>query len=415
MSLRGNEPIGQAEWARHWRIPLISAAASAVSVTHLNSVGVILPAIRQEYHWPVTQVVAGLTLLSIVALLLSGWVGAAVDRWGSRRIGMAGVAIYCAGFAALSTAGPSIWSWWLLWLAISCGYVCTTGTVWTPAIARRFSRHRGLAIAVMLCGNGVSAAALPFITTVLVERYGWRGAFIGIGAVEAGCVLPLLWLFFKDRIPVGERPVIVDAPPVPGGLSFRDAIRSPHYVKIAVAALLFTMATTGLVVHFVPILRETGLAPRAAALTAGGIGIGAIVGRLVTGILLDHLHGPVIGGIAFSLPVAALALLLSHPTPAASVVIALLIGLALGSELDVVAYVATRYFGLRHLGVILGTIVGLISFGGGMGPLASGIMFDLFGNYHAFILALIVPLLISAALIASLGPYPPGGFIRDRR
>lgn len=414
MFVTSNPAIARIEWARHWKVPFACAAASAVSVTHLNTIGVLLPAIRQEYGWPVAQITGGLTIISLMALVFSGFVGAAVDRFGSRVIGLIGLSFFCLMYAMLSATGGLITSWWTHWFFIGIGYVCITTTVWTPIIAQCFRYGRGLAIAVMLSGNGIAQISLPYITTLLVEQYGWRGACVGVALIEAAVALPIVWLFARNSLnasataehQLAQTFTQTGQTFTQTGLTLGKAVRSSQYIKIAISALIFTTGLTALFVHFIPILREGGAEARAAATIAGSIGIAVIVGRLSTGALLDRLQRPWIGGVAFALPVSTCLLLLFHPSQNLAFVAAVLFGLGFGSELDVIVYSSTRYFGLRHLGAILGTLVGLIAFGAGVGPLFGGIMFDVFAGYDGLIKCVLPMFLISAALMASLGPYP---------
>jgi predicted MFS family arabinose efflux permease len=193
-------------------------------------------------------------------------------------------------------------------------------------------------------------------------------------------------------------------------MTLREAWRTSQYFKISAAALLFTISCMAIAVHMVPILRDSGLAAKTAAITAGAVGLGAVIGRLTTGLILDRVHGSRIGMVTFSLPIVSVLILLSHPSPGVALIATFILGVATGSELDIVAYVSTRYFGLRHLGAIFGTIIGFISLGAGVGPWLAGFVFDGFGSYYWLMVAVIPAYLVSAVLIATLGPYPPGKF-----
>jgi MFS family permease len=107
------------------------------------------------------------------------------------------------------------------------------------------------------------------------------------------------------------------------------------------------------------------------------------------------------------LPVIPCVLLLNIPgsVPAAAVA-TLFLGLSLGVELDVVAYLVGRHFGMRNYGTLLGTIAGLLALATGLGPVLVNLAYDLTGAYTA-VLWIYMPLsLLTAALFASLGRYP---------
>ena len=144
-----------------------------------------------------------------------------------------------------------------------------------------------------------------------------------------------------------------------------------------------------------------------AASIAGVVGLGSIVGRLGMGMVLDRFSGRHVGGLVLLLPILACALLLSMQlTPVSGVAIGIVIGLALGAEIDIFAFLSARYFGLRNYGLLFGTVAGLISFGAGLGPTYAGFMFDHFQSYNIMLMTLIPMLLISSLLVLSLGREP---------
>ena len=129
-------------------------------------------------------------------------------------------------------------------------------------------------------------------------------------------------------------------------------------------------------------LVDRGFAATKAAAISGVIGIASILGRLVTGLLLDRFNGPLVGAIGLGLPVVACLLLFSSgESTISTVVIAAIIGLSLGAETDVVAFLTARFFGLRHYGVLFGTLAGFLSLGTGLGPMLAGTLYDRFHSY----------------------------------
>ena len=85
----------------------------------------------------------------------------------------------------------------------------------------------------------------------------------------------------------------------------------------------------------------------------------------------------------------------------------ILIGLAAGSEVDLLPYLTARYFGLKSYGKIYGWQFVMFYSGVGVGPVSFGWVFDHFGSYK---LALLwgMPILATGALaIASLGRASP--------
>jgi MFS family permease len=154
-------------------------------------------------------------------------------------------------------------------------------------------------------------------------------------------------------------------------------------------------------------MTEKGLTANRAASIAGVMGLAGLAGRLVTGYLIDRLPGRMVAAGAYCIPIVACVLLLA---PAAdtfhAVAAAFAIGLALGSEMDVMAHLATRYFGLRHYGLLFGILTGVVSAGAGVGPVVAGMIHDRYNSYDRLGPLLIAGFATSAILALTLGRYP---------
>jgi MFS family permease len=396
------------EWRQGWLLVLVSLLGYAVATVPTYSLGVFMASIQNEFGWSRAEISASLLVYSIVAVVCSPFAGLLIDRTGVRWVGIGGMSVFCAAFALLALIGPSIWAWWSIWFLIALGGVFIKPTLWATAISKQFSIQRGVALAVFLCGSGLSSAVFPSISHWLIDSLGWRGAYLAIAGCAAATMLPFMALCFRQSATEPRAIHEQDAaPPSLRGYSVRDSMLSYRFSAIAIPTLLMTSATIGTVVHFVPIMTGAGMTVATATAMTGIIGTGTIVGRLGTGFLLDKFQGSIIGAISFFLPIIPIGLLISeiHGT-GISIITAVLIGLSVGSEVDIVAYITSRYFGLRNYGTIFGTLIGIMALGAGVGPTLAGLAYDLSGSYHAFFWALLPCLALSSALIGSLGKYP---------
>jgi MFS family permease len=339
-------------------------------------------------------------------VLFAPLLGLLIDRFGVRRVGLPGMVIYCGGIMLLSATGQSIWTWYGFWLIVAVGGLLIKPTLWAAAIAKSFDRQRGLALAVMLCGSGLGSSILPIVSARLIAAQGWRGAYLLLGGGALLLIFPLIFFFLRDEKPATQQQRTVARAALPG-LGIREALLSTRFLRIAVSALIMTVAMAGFSVHFVPMITARGVDVTTAAAIAGCIGVTSIVGRLCTGVLLDRWSGPLIGAISFSLPLVAAVLWLNYDGSITSAVImAATVGFSLGAEIDIIAYLSTRYFGLKNYGTIFGTVVGLLAFGGGVGPTLAGIVYDRTHSYDFFVRCAIPAFLLAALLIGSMGRYP---------
>ena len=398
------------EWRRFWPLPFAAALGYSSSVLHVYSLGPFIEPLQREFAWSRAEVSLGITIANIGVAIFCAPIGLLVDRFGPRTIGLIGTLLITMAYALLGTANGTITNWVALWSIVALGALCVQSPVWTSAVATRFERSRGLAFAVTLSGASIGVAVFPALGTWLIGAYGWRAAFAGMGTLWAAIVIPILLMFFRGaqdtrgKAQAAQRPDQTSFP----GLTWPEGIRTPAFYKLLLAGGLFAFTTIGVVVHFVPILTDSGATRLSAAAVASLVGIFAIVGRLGTGLLLDRLPGRYVGACAFVVAIMAYALLLYGDRVVSPSVAAVIIGLTLGAEVDVIAYLATRHFGLKNFGALFGGLVAALALGAAFGPLGAGATFDHYGTYAPFLTLAMVLMGISSVLMASLGAPPFG-------
>jgi MFS family permease len=379
------------------------------------SSGLFFQPLEREFGWSRAEISFGMTIYSIVAVPLSPLVGKLIDRWGARRMAIPGVILFGSMFAALSLAGPSIVTWWALWLGVALTSLGIMPTLWIVAVSTRFEKSRGLAIALCMCGTALTSFSVPLLARWLIDVVGWRMAYVHIGMGWLAMVLLLVILFFHAgshshpaRKSAREKfEPVANAP----GLTFQEAIRTRPFQKLAIASLFVSMSLAGTVVHFVPIVTMGGLTREAAAGVLSVLGVASAMGKLGTGSLFDRIDARGIASLCMALPAVPLALLaFTSETQMISVGVAVacvaLMGFSAGAELSVTAYLTTRYVGLRCFAQNYAIISSIMAFSSGVGPLLAGLIYDWTGSYRFLLIGGIPAALLAAMCIATLGPYP---------
>jgi MFS family permease len=186
-------------------------------------------------------------------------------------------------------------------------------------------------------------------------------------------------------------------------------MRDRRFWVLGSALFIITLSVIGLIPNFVPLLLDLGWTPAAAAQAATLLGLAVIVGRLLAGFLADRIWAPAVAALFFSGPALAMAMMASLPiTPALAIAAAVLLGLAAGAELDLLAYLSSRYFGTRHYGAVFGGIYAFFTAGSGLAPLLYARVFDTLGSYRPMLAAAAIAIVIAVGLLLRLGPYPQG-------
>ena len=396
-----------AEWRRYGTLPLVAALGYATSVIHIYGFGPYFAPVAETFGWSRTEVALGLTVATLFQALFAIPVGMMVDRFGPRRLGVVGVVTASVAFGLLGTADGSQTQWLLLWLLMAVAVLPVQATIWTSAVATRFETSRGLAFAVTLCGASVAAAVFPLLGTWLIDMHGWQRAMAWQGAIwVAVTFLPIL-LFFRGARDGRTGSSVPAAARATEGMSLAEGLKTGAYWRLLIASLLFALTILALVVHFVPLLTGFGADPLNAAGIAALIGVFSLIGRLGAGLLLDRFPGSIVGGSIFLLPVLGCALLLGGGDQVAmQAAAAALIGLTLGAEVDVIAYLTTRYFGLASFGSLFGGMLVALSIGTAIGPVAAAAVFDETGTYTAFLWLTILAMSACATALFSLPRQP---------
>lgn len=397
------------EWKGYWFLPVAAGLGYATATMYVYSMGPFIEPIQKEFGWSRAQISSGITIAAFFSAIFGIPVGMLVDRVGPRIVGLIGATLMCICFAMIGTATGTETNWVVLWGCLAFSTLWVQATVWTSAVNSRFEISRGLALAITLSGASFAAAVFPLLATTLIKLYGWRTAYMGMGGLVFVVVFPLLFFCFRgardEKRP--DRTTATESARALIGVSLAQGMRSSALYKLILAAGFFTFTAVGIVVHFVPILTDQGADPIAAAGVAALIGIFSIIGRLGTGFLLDRFPGYLVGAFAFLIPILACTLLIfDGADPASQAVAAAIFGLTLGSEVDVIAYLAAKYFGLRHFGALYGAMVMALSLGTAFGPLGAGAVFDYYGSYEPFLILTAILMGLSAIALLSLYSTP---------
>lgn len=393
------------EWRDGWLLVLSAAVGFSFMSVMTTCMGAFIEPLANEFGWSRTLVSAGMPLAGVSSILLSPFVGMIIDRHGSRRLAIPGLAALILSTASFSLLNGSPVQWFVLWSIFALASLAVTVSVWTAAVAKSFNQARGLALGLTLSGTALAQAVTPVLATWLIDTYGWRAAFAWLGFGWGSAALLLCWLFFHDRTEAGAAGV-ADTSGLPG-LTIAQAWRDRGLWQITISTFILMILTIGLLIHQIPILTESGVSRANAAWLAGAGGIAGIVGKLVTGFLMDRFRPHWVGGLTLGAVALAFGLLLDGIRTPTLIVIAMIVnGYAAGTKLQICGYLTSRYAGLRNFATIFGTMGSLTALGSALGPLLAGWVYDTTGGYTPFLIAGAVGCVICGVLIVTLPRYP---------
>jgi MFS family permease len=326
-----------------------------------------------------------------------------MDRWTIRKVALPGIVAFAACLCLMGFTPHSLAIFSIFFAMTSIAGAIQTPLGYTKAVSAWFDRRRGLALGCTLAGVGIGGMVIPQVANYAIGQLGWRGAYMVLGGLVLAIAFPAVALFVREpQRGEGERHDAHLA--VLPGLTPSEAIKTAPFWLLAVAFFFVAMALLGASAHVVPLLTDRGLSPAAATATFGLFGLSTMCGRLVSGFLIDRIFASYIASFFWLAPIAGFALLISGMgfLPAVGVI---LIGLGLGTEVDLIAFMISRYLGLRSFGALYGLFFMAFSSGGAVGRFLGGYLFDLAGSYNIALMGAGGALLIATVLVNRLGAY----------
>ncbi len=400
------------EWKTHWPLAFAGTMGMTLGSLSTSSFGVMMVPLEQATGWSRGQISLGPLTLTLTVICVGTLMGYAVDKFGSRIAALFSATLLCGAIATMSLLTSNIAFWIAIWVAIGIGSAVMP-TVSVSPVTKGFSAGRGLALAVVFSGSGLAAFLVPNIANWLTEHYGWRNAYLGLAALFAVVVIPVFLLFLRDPVVAPAAPSAsgeaLPAAELPG-LTVREGFRSLSFYKLFFANFMTVIASVGLILNMVPVLRSSGISAGTAAWIYGFSGVATIVGRIFAGWLMDRVSASKVVGFAMiGMTVLPGLLLLSPGSVPLAMTAVICAGMLGGAGTPANAYLAGKHFGPRSFGTFYTTINVASSIGVGLGPLIANLVYDATKSYEPVMWGAIPGLVLAGLLYLSLGKYPDFG------
>jgi MFS family permease len=163
-----------AEWRAHWPVVLAAFSGMGMSTIAQYTVSLFIEPIEAEFGWTRAQIMSGMILTATVGVLCAPLIGAAIDRFGPRRFGIAASLVVPVCYGLLGATSDNIWVWRALWFVFALSTLLLAPALWTSAITGFFEKGRGFALACVLGGSGFSSIVMPPLAYYAIEQFGWR-------------------------------------------------------------------------------------------------------------------------------------------------------------------------------------------------------------------------------------------------
>jgi MFS family permease len=374
-----------------------------------NTIGNFVKPISSDLGWTRSQVTLGLALSGFTMALGSVLFGRLMDRYGIRPVTLAAVVGFGVSMAIIGLTPASLTIFTVLYMVQGFFSAGIAPLPYAKSISGIFDRDRGIALGVAIGGVGIGTLVVPQYAQSLIGSYGWREAYLGLGLLHLIVAFPAVLFLIREpgygRPAQGTpRPVASARSGIPGK-TVREALVDPAFWLIAIPFVTTGAILVGLNGTIVPMLTDAGMSVRMATTAVSVLGIATIAGRVFSGWLLDRMFASYVTILFLLVPflgVLAFGAGLSFGLP---FIAAFLIGLGIGGELDLMAFLISRYFGLRSFGALYGLLTGLFYIGAKGGPFLVNVIFEQTGSYSLVLVIAAIVMPVASLMIWRLGPY----------
>jgi MFS family permease len=379
---------------------VIVAAATVIMVTGYGpfySYSVFFNSLSSEFH-----LTKGATSgVFSIAILISGLISIVAGR-ASDRLGPRAVCTFCGsaiglGFILMSLV-TSVWQVYLIYgilLATGAGGLFPAAV---PAVARWFTGQRGMMTGIVTAGVGIGSAVFSPFISYLIATFEWRKTYVIVSIMILASIL-LAAQFLRrqpEKEPAGSYGAQISPKSFPSGendFTFHQAVRTGQFWMLFVIYFCFGYCQSSLMVHIVPRATGLGISDISAATALSVMGAASILGRLIIGGTGDRIRvKPLLIAVLTLLALSLVGLIFAQNLWTLFLA-GIPFGMAYGSSSTIQPLAIVEMFGLNSMGALLGSLLFSVCIGGALGPLLSGIIFDVSNNYQlAFAVCALVAL-----------------------
>ncbi|HEV2336968.1 MAG TPA: MFS transporter [Stellaceae bacterium] len=390
------------------------------------TLSIFVEPLTREFGWSRTALSGAVSLGGLLAALVAPWIGPMLDRHGSRLVLCAAVLVNGVALMVLSLT-RSLLVFYLLFCAARMNWAAPFDLGIYGALNNWFVRRRAFASSLGTLAQQIGLVAMPLIAQLAMLQHGWRAGWLAIGAVTLVVGFVPTWLLMVRRPEdLGLTPDGVVLP-IPGevgasgasgaspepAFSRRQALGTASFWLLLLYTALVFPVQSGVSLHQAPYLIECGIAPVIAATIVSTFSALSAVATLACAALPRAM--PIRYPLAATGAILALGvvLMLGIRSAAQGYLAASVFGFGIGALLTLLPIAWADYFGRANFGAIRGLALSAQVLAQAAGPLLSGVLRDMTGNYRLALQSFAVLAVLSvAAALGARQPWVPGDRLR---
>jgi len=387
----------------------------------LHAFGTYVVLLERTFGWTRSELSLAFLLQRVESGLagpLEGWL---VDRFGPRKMMIAGLFTFAAGFLLLSRV-DSLPSLYIAMLVLALGASVSSMLAPNVAVVNWFRRRRALVLALLTTGMAVGGP-LQTIVVPAMQAMGWQqfallsaGIILAVGLPLAAVVRwrPEEYGLLPDGdVPGDQRTETREATAgsdAESSFTIRQTLHTRAFWFLSLGHASSLLVVSSVQVHLVAHINVSlGYSLGQAASITALMTTFTVIGTLVGGWLGDRFSKRGIIVLAMFGHMTAMLLLTLFSSFAVLITFAVINGFAWGTRGPLINALRADYFGRASFGKVMGFSSMIIGLGTMIGPMFAGVVYDLTGTYHiAFVVTAIAAGLASLFFVFAPPPPNPG-------
>ena len=351
----------------------------------------------REFDWTRATVTSGNFLGKLLVAPLFGFIaGWIIDKYGPKRMMIAGVLMTSAAFIGLSQMN-SLGLFYISYVFVALGYVFGGPLPCQVLISRWFTKNRGKAMGIAYLGIGTGGALVPLIAAGLINNIGWQSALIIIALLITLIAIP--FSFFVKNAP----PDFIETRPSEPYVPVTAILRNPYFYLLAFGSMCSIGAVGGINQHLKLYLRDLEYTQTEAAHVLSMVLFMSLAGRLIMGWLADLMPRKYVMILIYLIVGSSIPLLLLPDFPGRIYLFSVIFGIGLGGDYMIIPLMAGDLFGVRILGRVMGIILVADGIAETLFPVLIGRLYDKVQNYNIGF-SVLIGLAMAGVLIVSFLP-----------
>jgi MFS family permease len=350
----------------------------------------------KEYGWSRATVTSGNAFAKVAVGLLGFFAGWFIDRFGPRRLMIAGILMGGIALVGLSTV-TTLWQFYLFYVFNALGYMCAGPLPNQVLTARWFNKTRGKAMGFAYLGIGVGGMLVPHIAKWLNIQFGWHQALMLLGILMIVISLPMA-LIVKEN-PEVQSAAVKEEPTIP----LKKIVKGWPFYLLLIGSMCSIGAVAGtsqnLKLFFSLDLKYSqGQSANIISLVL----LSSIIGRVLMGWLADKFPKKYVMILIYTLVAGSIPLLYFADTPGIIYLFAFIFGIGLGGDYMIIPLMAAELFGVRIMGRVMGLVLTADGLAEAFSPMLVAKLRDNSANYANGFAVLIILAVVGIIAVAML-------------